>query len=112
MSTWYTGADAGRSEFVDLWADTEQISDSTIELLLEVARDQVTAYAPALPPDAEIPQRYRLAQLRQAVNLYRAATVDSSGDIGDGTSFAISPRPLDWHIKSLLRPARGRPSVR
>lgn len=114
MATWYTAASVGVSDEVnDLWPDAAQLGDGTIELLFDIAREQVLTYAPALAVGAPIPARYALAQLRQAVNLYRAATVDAGGQIGDPDGgFVITPRPLDWHIKSLLRPAKGRPRVR
>lgn len=109
---WYTIVDIEEPEVLDLWADIAQLSGETISLLLEVARDQVLAYAPALADPAIIPPRYRLAQMRQAVNLYRASIADAGGQVGDDGSFAISPRPMDWHVKNILRPAKGRPRVR
>lgn len=114
MATWYTAETA--RDTADLWPDLQQISKETIEHLLAAARDQVLAYAPAItddsPASVTVPDRYALAQLRQAANLYRAATVDGTGGIGDGESFVITPHPLDWHITNLLRPKRGRPRVR
>lgn len=110
---WYTIADIEDPEVLDLWADIAQLSEQTISLLLDVARDQVLAYAPAIPfaTPENIPARYRLAQMRQAVNLYRAAIADAGGQVGDDGTFAISPRPMDWHVKNILRPVKGRPRV-
>ncbi len=89
-------------------------------MLLDAAREQVLAYAPALPaftpteetPAQPIPDRYALGQIRQAQNLWRASIVDASGGVGDGESFVIRPTPLDWHVKQILRPRRGAPRVR
>jgi len=69
---------------------------------------------PATPdpePVESIPDRYRLAQLIQVRNLWNATMTTASGDLG-GDTFQITPRPLDWHVKALLRPAQGRPRVR
>jgi hypothetical protein len=110
MASWYNAGSA-REE----WVDAEAIEHFTLETLLEVAREQVIAYAPALPADLdvfEIPTRYAYAQLRQAQNLWNAGRVDAGGSIGDGGDFVMPQRPLDWHVKAILRPAGGRPRVR
>lgn len=60
---------------------------------------------------ASIPDRYRIAQLIQVRNLWNATLATGSGDLG-GDTYTFTPRPLDWHVKALLRPARGRPRVR
>lgn len=93
------------------WLDAEQIEDSLLGELLEVAQDAVIAYAPVLPQGAtDIPTRYRLGQMMQVRNLWAATMVSTSGDLG-GETFVITPRPLDWHVRQILRPARGRPRV-
>lgn len=95
-----------------LWPDAESINEDLLQSLLEVAKVQVTAYAPKIADPANIPTHVQLAQLRQAQNLYNAGRVDASGGIGDGSDFIMRPHPLDWHIKAMLRPRRGVPSVR
>ncbi len=129
MGTWHT-PDTVRAE----WPDAVQIDDLLLEQLVVVARDAVVAYAPALRSgtgepggfgtgpfghgtfghgpegDDSIPDRYRLAQLIQVKNVWNAAIATASGDLG-GDTYAIQPRPLDWHVKGLLRPATGRPRV-
>jgi hypothetical protein len=109
--------------------------DLTLTTLLEVAKIQVLAYAgsgaestgtltedPDNPGFLEIvggpsdvleavPVNYRHAQLMQARNLWNASKANpSSGDIG-GDTFALSPRPLDWTVKALIRPQTRVPVI-
>lgn len=100
---WHTLPSA-RSE----WRDAPT-SDVRLWTLLQVAQGQVLAYAPELEEDVLPPINYRLAQLQQARNLFNAGQVDpGSGDAG-GDGFALTPFPLDWTIKQLLRPKSARP---
>jgi hypothetical protein len=110
MGTWHDVESAR-----DQWIDAD-LDDDVLEELLEVAKQQVIAYAPALPEPAEgeeldVPVNYRYGQLEQAKNLWNAARVDASGGDGDGT-FVMRPHPLDWIIKQILRPRRAVPRVR
>lgn len=111
MTTWHTATSAR-----DQWIDAD-LDDEVLEELLEVAKQQVIAYAPALPvvdppvTPEQIPGNYRYAQLEQAKNLWNAARVDATG--GDGEDgFVRRPHPLDWIIKQILRPRRAVPRVR
>lgn len=75
--------------------------------LLWVARNDVLAYAPALPEHGRPPVNYRRAQLQQARNIWNASKVDpASGGLGED-DFTIRPFPLDWAIKQTLRPRRA-----
>lgn len=100
------------------WADASALENDKLVELLEVAREQVVAYAPKVADDSlaadsvVVPIRYRLAQLRQAENIWNAGAVNANGSSGDGDTFALSPKPLDWHVKNLIRPKRGTPRVR
>jgi len=47
MTTWHTPETA--RALSELWPDIEQLEDPTLQVLLDGARDQVIAYAPALP---------------------------------------------------------------
>lgn len=92
------------------WPDADVIPDATLWALLDVAREQVVAFAPALGEDAPIPTHYREAQRIQARNIWTAARVSPDGALG-GDDFTVRPFPLDWHVKQLLRPKRGVPVV-
>jgi hypothetical protein len=105
---WHT-IDSARDE----WTVGEAtVDDRRLWQLLELAREQVLAFAPALADDDPIPARYRAGQLMQAQNLYNAGAVDpNTGVEGSGDTFALRPYPLDWMVKQVLRPARGVPVV-
>lgn len=117
MATWHTRESVREvdAEERPVWADAESINDAVLDTILDVALDQVLAYAPALAADIAadaIPTRYVYGQLRQAQNIWNAGRVDAQGGVGDGDAFVMRPVPLDWHVKSILRPKRGRIRVR
>ena len=102
--TWHT-----LESIRERWADAPY-EDDILDELLEVAKIQVLAYAPALAEDATIPVNYRMAQQVQARNVWNAAVQNADGGLGpDG--FVIPTRPLDWHVQQLLRPKRGVPAI-
>jgi hypothetical protein len=101
---WHT-LDSARAE----WNDAP-LQDVRLFQVLELARQQVTEYAPALAVDAPIPGNYRQGQLMQARNLLNAGTVSPDGGIGEG-DFVLRPFPLDWMVKQILRPQRAVPTV-
>jgi hypothetical protein len=103
---WYS-LDIARQE----WTSAEAIADPRLWQLLELAREQVLAYAPSLAQDAPIPVRYRAAQLDQARNLLNAALVDPSNGSTAGDDFVLRPVPLDWMIRQQLRPRSVIPTV-
>lgn len=87
------------------------IDDPILATLLNVARSEVLAFAPALLLGAPIPQNYKYGQILHARNKLNAArTSSTTGDYGDG-SFAIARYPLDWQVKQILRPQTGIPRV-
>lgn len=115
MANWHDRASARAN-----WEDAPYIDD-TLDELLEIARGQVVAYSPhrkadpVVAADSEVvPVEYRLAQLRQAQNIWAAQNVDSSGGMGDGGEFELRPvtHPLDWHVKQIIRPKGATPRVR
>lgn len=93
------------------WPDAVKLSDRRLFTLLEVARGQVLAYAPEQQPGTLPPVQWRLAQIMQARNVLNASRVDPSGSAG-GQDFTLTPFPLDWTVKQLLRPQRGLKAVR
>ena len=91
------------------WADAP-FDDALLYELLDIAGGQVVAFAPALALDARIPTDYKRAQLMQSRNLWNATKDNGNQEMGaDG--FTIPIKPLDWHIRQLLRPKRGIPVV-
>lgn len=53
-----------------------------------------------------IPTNYRFAQMMHVRNLWNAAKVAADGTNG-GETFELVARPLDWHVKQVLRPLRA-----
>lgn len=104
-SEWHT-VDSIRDE----WPDAEHIGDATLHDLLTVARGDVLEFAPALADADPVPDRYRVAQRVHTRNIWNAARVAPDGSTGEG-DFILRPHPLDWHVKALLRPRRGIPTV-
>lgn len=88
----------------------EDLDDSSLDVLLTSAREQCEAYAPALPPGADVPERYRLAQSLQARALFRAGLTTGQSIGADGLVLPVFA--MDWHVKALLRPPSGRPIIR
>lgn len=102
----WTSIEAARED----WADAPRL-DSSLYEKLDAARTACLNFAPALVDGAAVPVGYRLAQLMQAraiMNATKAGTADSLG--ADGLTVTVFP--LDWNIKALLRPKRGKPVIR
>lgn len=115
MTKWHD-TESARTNWDDAPYEDEQLAE-----LLAVARGQVIAYSPTrkddpiVAADSEVvPVEYRLAQLRQAQNIWTAQNVNSDGGMGDGDAFTLRPvsHPLDWHVKQIIRPKGARPRVR
>lgn len=136
MTAWYSTSDQGR--LTGAWEEAPIEDEEVLGFLLETARIQVLAYAPASATlgaaiedalarfgvsqhlDAALalldaapsdpPFNYVFAQLRQAQNLWNAGRVTSSGEVGM-ESFTFTPRPLDKTIRGIIRPTDGKPDV-
>lgn len=93
----------------EIWPDAEHLSDVQLQQLLDIARHDCIEYAPALLDGDTVPESYRRAQLMQAANIMNASAVDPGTGEDGGTSYALKPFPLDWTVKQLLRPRRGKP---
>lgn len=79
--------------------DDAPTDDAELWELLNVARYEVEAFAPPSVPASVL----RSAQRTQAVNIWNASQASPSGD-GDGGGFGLTPLPLDWTVKQMLRP--------
>ena len=80
------------------WDDAPD-DDAQLWELLNVARYEVEAFAPPSVPASVL----RSAQRTQAVNIWNASQASPSGD-SDGGGFGLTPLPLDWTVKQMLRP--------
>jgi hypothetical protein len=85
-------------------------SDATLTQLLAVSWTQCTAYAP-VADEEDIPVGHREAHYQQARNIWNASKVGPAGSTGPD-DFMLTPHPLDWHVKQLLRPRRAVPVMR
>lgn len=117
MSTWYTAATPEQQHRIKAaWRDAPVQNVELLGMLLDVARDQVEAFAPApapLAPEEPVPgppPRYVLAQLMQVRNLWNAGRVTGDGEVGP-EGFTFRPYPLDNTIKAVIRPIDWKPHV-
>ena len=90
-----------------LWPGGEDYGDD-LAFPLTVARHECVEFAPALAEDAPVPAHYVAGQVLQCRALVRAGVV-GSGDQTGGYAETVTLFPLDWTVKQLLRPRRGRP---
>ncbi|MGW9159613.1 hypothetical protein [Microbacterium sp. NPDC055665] len=117
MVTWYTAdSEEAEARLLAAWRDAPLENEEVCQFILDAAKDQVIAFAPALPipvegePVPDPPSRYVYAQLQQAKNLLMAGSVARGGEYSEG-EFSYEPRPLDKAIKNLIRPIDGKPDV-
>jgi hypothetical protein len=102
---WHT-LDSARSQ----WIDAPE-PDDVLYTLLEAAKAQCLAFAPALDPAARwVPATYKQAQLMQTRALWQS-TKSNSADQMNAEGFTVTVFPLDRTIKALLRPKKGVPVV-
>lgn len=95
---------------VELWPGCVDLTDAALDLLLDSARTQCEAFAPALPDGADVPPAWLQAQALQARALSRAGVVGADDQVGiEGGGVTLFP--MDWTVKNLLRPKRGRPVI-
>lgn len=136
-SPWYSTQPSQMERLMEAWPGADAlVNPELMGMLLDIAKDQVLAFAPDLEPAAQIrtvledlgvgeeaitavitlldfednpsdpPTRYAYAQLRQAQNLWSAGNADENGDIGT-EGFSYVPRPLDKTIRGIIRPKAG-----
>jgi hypothetical protein len=96
-----------------LWADAAHLDPDVLETLLESAHTDVVAFLPdgaEETPAEDVPASWRLAEVYQARSRYTALLAGNDGNVGVGEqTFPVFP--LDWQVRQLLRPKRGKPSV-
>ncbi len=106
--TWLTDEQA-----IALWADAANLEPDVLTLLLDSAYEDCVEFLPCLPEgedyaDMATPSRM-LAQAYQAKSRYNALLAGNDGAVGpEGNSLTLFP--LDWQVKQLLRPKKGRPT--
>lgn len=88
------------------FADASDLDPDVLSAYLEAAEETCVAYAPTLPEGKDVPASWRMAQAMQARNLFQSGAAGPA-DPGEGGSYGVTARPLDWQIKQLLRPRRG-----
>jgi hypothetical protein len=87
------------------WADAP-LDDVLLFQILDTAKEQCLAYAPALAEGAPIPQRYVQAELMQARAIYQSVIANQQDNVGV-EGFQVRVFPLDFTIRALLRPKRA-----
>ncbi len=101
---------ATKTQARDFWPDATAMPDTTLDSLLTIATEQCTEFAPALAQGDPLPERYMLATIYQAREVWAAMLRGEQDVIGIG-DYAIRARPLTAAVKQLLRPQHGRPVV-
>lgn len=92
------------------WRDAEDLTDDDLTSYLLSAYESCLPFAPALVDGAEVPESWRLAQVMQARAQMRSLTAGRDDNMAaDGLNVTVYP--LDWNVRQLLRPKRGRPRV-
>ncbi|TDE91585.1 hypothetical protein EXU48_15680 [Occultella glacieicola] len=89
----------------------DEVDAKALDRLLTSARIQCEEFAPTLAEGADVPENWRLAQAFQARALYRSARAGSQDRLGED-GLAVTVFPMDWTVKNLLRPKRGKFVVR
>lgn len=87
------------------WADAP-LDDVFLFQLLDTAKEQCVAYAPALLLGAPVPARYLQAQLTQARALYQSTIANQADNVGI-EGFTVRVFPLDFTIRAMLRPKKA-----
>lgn len=91
------------------WPTVDEVDVEALGPLLAAAADQCEEFAPRLPAPP-LPARYLTAQAMQARALWRSERAGGGDQFGGG-EFAVTVFPMDWTVKALLRPKKGRPAI-
>lgn len=93
-----------------LWRDAVDQDDDELTTYLLSAYESCAEFAPELADGAPVPESWRLAQVMQARAQMRSLTAGRDDNMAaDGLTVTVYP--LDWNVRQLLRPKRGRPRV-
>jgi hypothetical protein len=85
------------------WEDAAVIDEVTLEKLFIAAHELCLAYAPVLPEGAPVPERYRLAEILQARDIWSKMESGNRDEYGpDGMRLSVTH--LDYQARNLLRP--------
>lgn len=108
---WYSVDTTDEQErLVAAWPDAPVTNLELLEMILDVAKEQVVAYGDTDKKWDGIGDysdtRHVYAQLQQAINLWNAGTVTPAGESGP-EGYSYTPRPLDKTIRSIIRPQSG-----
>lgn len=103
---WIT--DPADPRLVVLWAGAEDYGDQ-LAFPLYCAAVQCANFAPTLAVGATVPDNWVAAQVLQARALVRAGIVGDGDRAGIDGGETVAVFPLDWTVKALLRPRKGRP---
>lgn len=105
-----------------LWADAANLTNETLQLLLDSAYRDCFRFLDPLdgldplregavpPPSADLTASLRLAEIYQARARYNAVKTAGDNQVGQ-EGMTVTVFPMDWQVKQLLRPTPGRPSV-
>lgn len=96
------------SNLDELWPGAADFTYGDLQTPLLVAAIQCERFAPAVPYNQPLPKNYLAAQILQTRALVRAGVVGDRDDAG-GFGETVTVFPMDWTVKNLLRPRRGRP---
>lgn len=89
------------------WFDAPS-DDATLTVYLNAAYDALAAYGyTGAAPVSPFAERFVLANIFHAREIYRAAVTDGSSDVIGVGDFVIRARPLTAAVKALLRPPTG-----
>lgn len=102
---WLTKSDTALIEAFG-FTDAGDLEEDVLEAYLNVAKEACIAYAPPLREGETVPDSWRMAQAMQARNNFQAGAA-APADAGEGGTYGVTARPLDWQVKQLLRPRRG-----
>lgn len=106
MAAWATIDDART-----LWADAP-LDDALLNAYLDAAQETCEEYAPTLSDGVPVPERYTVAVVLQAQEVWGSTQRESLDVIGLGEAgYAIRVRPLSTTVRALLRAHRAVPEV-